>query len=63
MSVFKTYDVRGVWGQGIDLAFAYRLGRALPRQRKAVRGSSGTTPASIHPSCTAPLPPVSLTKG
>ena len=35
MSVFKTYDVRGVWGQGIDLALAYRLGRALPRHMKA----------------------------
>ena len=35
MSVFKTYDVRGVWGQGIDGALAYRLGRALPRHMKA----------------------------
>jgi phosphomannomutase len=35
MSVFKTYDVRGVWGQGIDLQLAYRLGRALPRHMKA----------------------------
>jgi phosphomannomutase len=35
MSVFKAYDVRGVWGQGIDLALAYRLGRALPRHMKA----------------------------
>lgn len=35
MSVFKTYDVRGVWGEGIDLPFAYRLGRALPRYMKA----------------------------
>jgi len=35
MSVFKTYDVRGVWGQGIDLPLAYRLGRALPRYMKA----------------------------
>ena len=34
MSVFKTYDVRGVWGEGIDLSFAYRLGRALPRHMK-----------------------------
>ncbi len=34
MSVFKTYDVRGVWGEGIDLPFAYRLGRALPRYMK-----------------------------
>jgi len=34
MSVFKTYDVRGVWGEGIDLPFAYRLGRALPRHMK-----------------------------
>jgi phosphomannomutase len=37
MSVFKTYDVRGVWGQGVDLALAYRLGRALPRHMKAKR--------------------------
>jgi phosphomannomutase len=35
MSVFKTYDIRGVWGQGVDLALAYRLGRALPRHMKA----------------------------
>ncbi|MGO9310544.1 MAG: phosphomannomutase/phosphoglucomutase [Spirochaetia bacterium] len=35
MSVFKTYDVRGIWGQGIDPAFAWRLGRALPRSMKA----------------------------
>jgi phosphomannomutase len=35
MSVFKTYDVRGVWGQGVDLALGYRLGRALPRHMKA----------------------------
>ena len=34
MSVFKTYDVRGVWGEGIDPALAYRLGRALPRHMK-----------------------------
>jgi phosphomannomutase len=35
MSVFKTYDIRGVWGQGIDAPFAYRVGRALPRHMKA----------------------------
>lgn len=35
MSVFKTYDIRGIWGQGIDDAFAYRLGRALARYMKA----------------------------
>jgi phosphomannomutase len=34
MSVFKTYDVRGLWGQEIDPEFAYRLGRALPRHMK-----------------------------
>ena len=34
MSVFKTYDIRGVWGQGVDLPLAYRLGRALPRHMK-----------------------------
>ena len=35
MSVFKTYDIRGIWGQGIDDVFAYRLGRALVRHMKA----------------------------
>ena len=35
MSVFKTYDIRGVWGEGIDDALAYRLGRALVRHMKA----------------------------
>jgi phosphomannomutase len=35
MSVFKTYDIRGVWGQGIDDGFAYRVGRALVRHLKA----------------------------
>ena len=35
MSVFKTYDIRGVWGQGVDTALAYRLGRALVRHMKA----------------------------
>ena len=35
MSVFKTYDIRGVWGEGVDLPLAYRLGRALPRYMKA----------------------------
>ncbi len=34
MSVFKTYDVRGIWGEGIDNGFAYRLGRALARYLK-----------------------------
>ena len=37
MSVFKTYDIRGIWGQGIDDVFAYRLGRALVRYMKAKR--------------------------
>jgi phosphomannomutase len=31
MSVFKTYDVRGVYGQGVDTALAYKLGRAFAR--------------------------------
>ena len=35
MSVFKTYDIRGIWGQGIDDVFAYRLGRALVQHLKA----------------------------
>jgi phosphomannomutase len=35
MSVFKTYDIRGVWGQGIDGAFAYRLGRGLARHMRS----------------------------
>jgi phosphomannomutase len=35
MSVFKTYDIRGVWGQEIDQTLAYRLGKALARYVKA----------------------------
>jgi phosphomannomutase len=35
MSVFKTYDIRGVWGEGIDTSLAYRVGRALVRHQKA----------------------------
>jgi phosphomannomutase len=35
MSVFKTYDIRGEWGRGIDEAFAYRVGRALAQFVKA----------------------------
>jgi phosphomannomutase len=35
MSVFKTYDIRGVWGQGIDTGLAFRVGRALARHLKA----------------------------
>jgi phosphomannomutase len=35
MSVFKTYDIRGIWGEGIDLVLGYRLGRALGRYLKA----------------------------
>jgi phosphomannomutase len=35
MSVFKTYDIRGVWGKEIDEALGYRLGRALARFVKA----------------------------
>jgi phosphomannomutase len=34
MSVFKTYDIRGVWGQGIDASFGYRVGRGLARWLK-----------------------------
>jgi phosphomannomutase len=29
--VFKTYDIRGVYGEGIDTALAYKLGRAFAR--------------------------------
>jgi phosphomannomutase len=31
MGVFKTYDIRGVYGQGIDTDLAYRLGRGFAR--------------------------------
>jgi len=31
MGVFKTYDVRGIWGQGIDAPLAFRIGRAFAR--------------------------------
>jgi phosphomannomutase len=33
--VFKTYDIRGVYGKGIDTALAYKLGRAFARLSKA----------------------------
>ena len=29
--VFKTYDIRGIYGRGIDTALAYKLGRAFAR--------------------------------
>jgi phosphomannomutase len=35
MSVFKTYDIRGVWGREIDETLAYRVGKALARYVKA----------------------------
>jgi phosphomannomutase len=35
MSVFKTYDIRGVWEREIDETLAYRVGRALARFVKA----------------------------
>ena len=31
MGIFKAYDVRGIYGQGIDTDLAYKLGRALSR--------------------------------
>lgn len=31
MGVFKTYDIRGVYGQGIDTALAFKVGRAFAR--------------------------------
>jgi phosphomannomutase len=35
MSVFKTYDIRGVWGTEVDDNLAYRIGRGLARYMKA----------------------------
>ena len=29
--VFKTYDIRGIYGKGIDTALAYKIGRAYAR--------------------------------
>jgi phosphomannomutase len=29
--VFKTYDIRGIYGKGIDTALAYKIGRAFAR--------------------------------
>jgi phosphomannomutase len=31
MGVFKTYDIRGIYGQGIDTDLAYRVGRGFAR--------------------------------
>jgi phosphomannomutase len=33
--VFKTYDIRGIYGKGIDTALAYKVGRAFARLSKA----------------------------
>ena len=35
MSVFKTYDIRGLWGSEVDEGLAYRIGRGLARYMKA----------------------------
>ncbi|HVP18303.1 MAG TPA: phosphomannomutase/phosphoglucomutase, partial [Spirochaetia bacterium] len=35
MSIFKTYDIRGIWGSEIDDTLAWRIGRALARHMKA----------------------------
>ncbi len=35
MSVFKTYDIRGIWGTEVDDSLAYRIGRGLARYMKA----------------------------
>jgi phosphomannomutase len=32
--VFKTYDIRGIYGKGIDTALAYKVGRAFARLSK-----------------------------
>ena len=31
MSVFKAYDVRGVYGNGLDEDLAYKVGNYLPQ--------------------------------
>jgi len=35
MSVFKTYDIRGLWGSEVDENLAYRIGRGLARYLRA----------------------------
>jgi phosphomannomutase len=32
--IFKTYDIRGIYGKGIDTALAYKVGRAFARWSK-----------------------------
>lgn len=34
MNIFKAYDIRGIYGKGIDKLFAYKLGRAFGRYSK-----------------------------
>lgn len=41
MGVFKTYDVRGIYGQGIDTALAYKLGRGFARFLEGRRFMAG----------------------
>ncbi len=35
MSIFKTYDIRGIFGPDIDLDLSYRIGRGFARQMQA----------------------------
>ena len=41
MGVFHAYDVRGVWGQGIDEALSERIGRAIAVHLKCRRACVG----------------------
>jgi phosphomannomutase len=44
-SIFKAYDVRGLYGEQIDEEVAYRVGRAFPR---VLADMYGTEPASLR---------------
>ena len=50
--VFKTYDIRGIYGKGINTALAYKIGRAFARFLKKNTYMIGTMPAPTPKSCT-----------
>lgn len=47
-SIFKAYDVRGVYGQEFDEEFAYQLGQAYYRLRREELGREAITVVTAH---------------
>ncbi len=55
MGIFKAYDIRGVYGDGLDEDLAYRIGRRLPALLGGRRALVGRDARLSSPSLTAAL--------